>query len=125
MNKNIKVVVLGASNKPERYSFQAINLLLEHGYDVIPVNPSGVSICNLETKRKLTDIKEEIDTLTMYVSPSISDKQTDDIISLSPKRVLFNPGTENPELMKKCIEHNIEVEEACTLVLLKTDSFQH
>ena len=78
-----------------------------------------------ETKRKLSDIKEEIDTLTMYVSPSISEKQTDGIISLSPKRVIFNPGAENPELMKKCSKHCIEVEEACTLVLLKTDSFKH
>jgi uncharacterized protein len=123
MNKKIKVVVLGASNKPERYSFQAVELLIEYGYNVIPVNPSGVSICGLETQKKLSDIKDGIDTLTMYVSSSISDKQTDDIISLSPKRVIFNPGTENPELMEKCNNHNIKTEEACTLVLLKTNSF--
>lgn len=121
---NITVVVLGASPKPERYSNKAVELLLECGYDVIPVNPSGVEIHGIASKKTLDDIKEPVHTLSMYVNPGLSIKLKESIVALKPERIIFNPGTENPELEKICRENGIEIVEACTLVMLKTNQFQ-
>ena len=106
-NKRNKVVVLGASPKPSRYSNQTIKLLLEHGYEVIPVHP--------KTK--------EIDTLTLYVSAAISTSLKNQILQLNPARVIFNPGTENPPLNTALKKAEIQTEAACTLILLNTQQF--
>jgi uncharacterized protein len=121
--KNMNIVVLGASAKPDRYSNQAVKLLVENGYNVLPVHPSGISVNGLKTFKHLTDINIPINTLSVYVNASLSSTLKDAILELSPARIIFNPGTENNELEKICIENNIAVEEACTLVLLKTNSF--
>ena len=121
--KNMNIVVLGASAKPDRYSNQAVKLLVENGYNVLPVHPSGISVNGLKTFKHLTDINIPINTLSIYVNASLSSTLKDEILELSPARIIFNPGTENNELEKICIENNIAVEEACTLVLLKTNSF--
>ena len=73
--------------------------------------------------RELVKQGKRIDTLTMYVNPALSTKYQQDIIDLNPKRVIFNPGSENPALEKALIERGIHVEEACTLVMLRTDQF--
>ena len=118
-----RVAVLGASPKPDRYSNQAVRLLNEKGHDVIPVHPAVETIEGLPVSPRLTDITDNIDTLTVYVSEKVSSLLDNDIFQLNPARVLFNPGTENASLRKKLERHGISVEEACTLVLLKTGQF--
>lgn len=117
------VVVLGASPKPERYSNKAVRLLLEHGYDVIPVHPAIGEIEGLEVKKNLDEIDQAVDTLTVYLSPALSTPLAGSMVKLNPRRVIFNPGTENPELRDQLSAKGIEVEEACTLVLLNTGQF--
>jgi predicted CoA-binding protein len=123
--KKETVVVLGASDKAERYSNQALRLLLEYGHKVIPVHPALKKIDNLLVTADLAAIPNntKIDTLTLYVSPAVSAELAYDIIQLNPKRVIFNPGTENPELMQSLLAAGIPTEQACTLVLLRTGQF--
>jgi len=121
--KNQTVVVLGASPKPERYSNQAVAMLKEYGYKVIPVNPSGVNIHNLATEKNLDDIKIPVGTLTMYVGAKISSGEQKAILRLKPERVIFNPATENPELEIILENNGIKIVHACTLVLLRTGQF--
>lgn len=123
MTRKETVVVLGASPKPERYSNKAVSLLDKHGYNVIPVNPAQHEIHGLKSVANLAEITDSVDTLTMYVNTDISSKMTDAIISLNPARIIFNPGTENPQLTEQCQSAGIEVIEACTLVMLKTGQF--
>jgi predicted CoA-binding protein len=103
------VAVLGASSKPERYAFKAIVLLKE--VDGIPV------VKNLDL------INKNIGTLTLYVGPDRIKPMIDSIVRLKPQRVIFNPGTESPELAQRLDEAGIEYFEACTLVLLNTNQF--
>lgn len=124
MNKNNHTVaVLGASTKTDRYSFKATELLQEYGYNTIPINTAGSEICGLQSVCSIADITSRIDTLTMYVNPAISDKLGEVILTAEPKRVIFNPGTENQDLAEKLSEQGTEVIEACTLVMLKTNQF--
>ena len=92
------VVVLGASPKPDRYSNRAVRLLTEHGYRVIPVHPAAETIAGIDVRRRLAEIAEPVDTLTVYVSPAVSSPLQDEILRLRPERVIFNPGAENPGL---------------------------
>ena len=117
------VAVLGASPKPERYSNKAVRLLVEHDYHVIPVHPAAEKIEGLPVSKNLADIRQKIDTLTIYLAKELSGPMADHIIRLRPGRVIFNPGTENSELQQRLTEAGIEVEEACTLVLLNTGQF--
>ncbi len=117
------VVVLGASPKPDRYSSQAVHLLVQHGHHVIPVHPAVETIEGLLVFPRLTDITDNIDTLTIYVSEKVSSSLYNDIPRLNPGRVLFNPGAENASLRKKLEQHGVDTGEACTLVLLKTGQF--
>jgi len=121
--KRQTVVVLGASPKPERYSNKAVRMLLETGHKVIPVHPAIETIEGLQTAKSLEDIKEKVDTLTVYVSEKISTDLAGRILALNPLRVVFNPGTENPDLQKKLQEKHIKTELACSLVLLRTGQF--
>lgn len=122
-NEKQTVVVLGASPKPERYSNKAVRLLLEHGHRVIPVHPAITEIESLPVVRALEHIEDPVDTLTVYLSPALSAPLQAGILQLKPERVIFNPGTENPELMQALERSGIAVEEACTLVLLNTGQF--
>ena len=124
-DKDVKnnVVVLGASSKPNRYSNQAVALLLDKGYNPIPVHPRGNAVHGLETKVSLKDVSDSIHTVTLYVNKARSTEQADDIFSLKPQRIIFNPGAENPELKKRCEENGIETVEGCTLVMLRTEQF--
>lgn len=117
------VAVLGASVKPERYSNMAVKELLEKGHTVFPVNPTGTSIYGVQSFTSLDKISSPIDTLTIYVNANVSSTLIDAITSLHPKRVIFNPGTENEKLKSACQKNGIETLEACTLVLLKTSQF--
>jgi predicted CoA-binding protein len=118
-----RVVVLGASDNPERYSNMAVNRLLEHGHEVVPVHPKLDRIGDLSVVPSLGDVDGPVDTVTVYVSPKVSSSLTDAIATLSPRRVIFNPGAENPELEAALAGRGIETLRACTLVLLSTDQF--
>jgi len=118
-----KVAILGASRKPERYSNKAFHLLREYGHTVLPVNPALVELEGVKVFAKLSDIAEPVDTLTMYVDPKTSARLADEIVNLKPRRVIFNPGSENPELEFRLEREGIEVEVACTLVMLRTNQF--
>lgn len=118
------VVVLGASPKADRYSNKAVRLLVQHGHRVIPVHPTVETIEGLAVSHNLSDITDHIDTLTVYVSETVSSSLQDDMLGLHPDRVLFNPGAENAPLRKTLEQHGIRTREACTLVLLTTGQFQ-
>jgi uncharacterized protein len=118
-----RVVVLGASNDPSRYSNRCIDLLLQKGHEVIPVHPTEGEILGIHVARTLDEIKPEPHTLTIYVNGGISDTLEEGILKLVPKRVIFNPGAENQRLSKVLNIHGIKTEEACTLVLLQTGQF--
>ena len=98
-------------------------MLKEYGHQPFPVTPKFAELEGVKAYEKLTEIPEHIDTLTMYVGPDISTKLESDILKLKPNRVIFNPGSENPSLQKTLEKNGIEVEEACTLVLLRTQQF--
>ena len=123
MPKSQTVVVLGASPKPERCSNKAVRLLLQHGHTVLPVHPAVDEIEGLPVFAKLPDIGKPIDTVSLYLSPAHSLPIADELISIKPQRVIFNPGTESSELQAGLAEAGIEVEEACTLVLLHSGQF--
>ena len=120
------VAVLGASSDTTRYSYKAIQMLKEYGHLPVPIHPRETEVLGYKV---VPDIKElvkqgqQIDTLTMYVNPALSTKYQQDIIDLKPKRVIFNPGSENPGLEKALADNGVLVEEACTLVLLRTNQF--
>jgi predicted CoA-binding protein len=97
--------------------------LLEHGHRVIPVHPAIEEIEQLPVVHALEQIGAPVDTLTVYLSPAISTPLQADLLKLKPARVIFNPGTENPELKQALECDGIAVEEACTLVLLNTGQF--
>lgn len=118
-----RVVVLGASPNPERYSHKAVCLLLEHGHEVIPVHPMADKIEGLPVVPKLSQVSGQVDTLTLYLSADTLTALEDDIVNLNPGRVIFNPGTENPALMENLRERGLLVVQACTLVLLRTGQY--
>lgn len=118
-----RVAVLGASPKEERYSFKAVHMLKDYKHIPVPVHPAGHVVDGIKSLKSLTDITEPVDTLTVYVSAKISDGELDNILKLKPRRVVFNPGAENPDLAEKLRKAGIEVVEACTLVLLRTEQF--
>ncbi len=117
------VVVLGASDKPERMSNIAVLLLRKKGYRVISINPTIDTIGDIAVTHSLPEVPEEPDVLSMYVNPERSSIMEDDIIRLAPGTAIFNPGSENDELEAKLTENGIRVVRACTVVLLKTDRF--
>jgi predicted CoA-binding protein len=117
------VVVLGASNKPLRYSNKAIRLLLEKGYRVTPVHPKQEVIEGFSVAPNLRAVSEPVDTLTLYLGPQRLAPMIDEVIALGPGRIIFNPGTESPELMRKVEQAGIQWLEACTLVLLRIGTF--
>lgn len=117
-----KTLVLGASPNPDRYSYKATSKLAAHGHDVVPV---GVRSGEIEGHQIITDRPqpEDLDTVTLYIGPARQPDYYDYILSLKPKRIIFNPGTENEELMQLANNEGIETEVACTLVLLSTDQY--
>lgn len=118
-----RTVIVGASDKPDRYSHMAQLLLHEHGHAVVPVHPKLPSIEGVPVVADLSQIPGPVDTVTMYVGAAISGGLADKLIALKPQRVIFNPGAENPELATKLEAAGVLAEEACTLVLLRTGQY--
>lgn len=117
------VAVLGASANPDRYSNMAVRRLSEAGHRVIPVNPARETIAGLPAAKSLGDVREPIDTLTLYVGPARLAPLTGEILRLAPERVIFNPGTEFPQLAAALDRAKIPHVDACTLVMLQTGQF--
>lgn len=122
-NSPQRVVLIGASDKPERYAHLAMVMLREHGHEAVLVHPRPKMVEGLPVLADLTEISGEVDVVTLYVGPAISAGLTQKLINLKPKRVIFNPGTESPELEAALNAAGIPTEEACTLVLLRTGQF--
>lgn len=118
-----RVAVLGASTKPEKFSFMAVHNLKENGYQPIPVHPAGHFVDGIPGVKSLDKIKNDVDTLTVYVNSKISSEQKDEILQLNPRRVIFNPGAENKELSEILKKAGIEIVEDCTLVMLRKGSY--
>ena len=119
----MKVAVIGASNKPDRYSYQAVMLLKEKGHEVFPVHQRIKDVEGIPVYPSIKDIKESLDTVSMYVAADISNNIAEDILAKKPRRIIFNPGAENPELEEKAREIGITPINACTLVMLRTGQF--
>ena len=120
MKKN--TVIIGASSNSDRYAYKATLSLKRHGHPVFPVGMKGGRIEDefiLTNRPQLTDI----DTVTLYVGPQNQANWSDYIFSLKPKRLIFNPGTENHVLMKEAESRGIECIEACTLVMLSIGNY--
>ncbi|MGV8136541.1 MAG: CoA-binding protein [Mangrovibacterium sp.] len=117
-----RTLIIGASEKPERYSNKAIRKLRAYGHEVIALalQPGQVEDVIFETEKK--DFPD-IDTVSLYVGPQNQNDFTEYVIGLKPQRVIFNPGTENAGFRKKLRQAGIQTEEACTLVLLGTGQY--
>jgi predicted CoA-binding protein len=122
MLKNKPTVVIGASPNSDRYSYKATIRLLQHQHTVFPIGIRSGQINGLDI---ITDKPglQNIDTVTLYVGPDNQAPWIDYIISLKPKRIIFNPGTENIEFEALAERKGIEALEACTLVLLSINQY--
>ena len=117
-----KTLVLGASDNPARYAYRAAHMLKNHGHEVVPVGIRKGEVAGM-TIRTDRPPATNIDTVTLYVGPQNQPGWYDYILDLQPRRILFNPGTENPELERLAHERGIRTEEACTLVLLSIGQY--
>jgi predicted CoA-binding protein len=122
MLKNKTTVVIGASPNADRYSNKATLSLQKHGHTVYPVGIKTGTINGLDIIKDKPPI-ENVDTVTLYVGPDNQPEWIDYILSLNPKRIIFNPGTENPEFETLAESKGIEAMEACTLVLLSINQY--
>ena len=124
MSQQLTTLVIGASENPERYSNKAIRLLKQKNHPVIALGLRKGQVAGVEFE---TDIKaivnNVVDTVTLYINPSLQRAYYEAIIELKPRRVIFNPGTENIEFEELLATSQIESEEACTLVLLNTGQY--
>ena len=117
-----KTLVIGASQNPARYSYLAIHKLNAHQHPVVAIGLRKGTVADtvIETEKKPF---EDIDTITLYLNPTRQREYYDYILSLNPKRIIFNPGTENEELASLAEQKNIQTLEACTLVMLSTGQY--
>ncbi|MDF1517716.1 MAG: CoA-binding protein [Lutibacter sp.] len=117
-----KTLVIGASTNPSRYSYMAIQQLIANGHLVIGIGKKEGEVNGVKiTANKI--LFKDVDTVTLYLNKKNQQEYYNYIISLNPKRVLFNPGTENEELQNLLTKHHIAFEEACTLVLLSIGKY--
>jgi len=118
----MKTLVIGASLKPERYSNRAVKLLKEYNNEVVAFGLREGEINGVKITKNMDNFTD-VHTVTMYVNPKRQSDLYDYIFSLNPKRLIFNPGTENQEFADLASQKGIEVVEHCTLVMLNTDLF--
>lgn len=118
-----KVAVLGASKKEDRYSNKAVKLLLEHKHTVYPVHPLEKIILGQKVYSSIVTLPQDIDTLTIYLNPKHIEKELENILTIHPKRVIFNPGSESELVMARLKSEGITVVKGCTLLMLKTGQY--
>lgn len=118
----MKTLVIGATTNKDRYAYKAIQSLINKSHQVVAIGAKeGMALdVKIETKKVLF---KGIDTVTLYLNPKNQEEYYDYIISLKPRRIIFNPGTENPEFYERLKQNNIEFEVACTLVLVATNQY--
>lgn len=119
-----KTVIIGATPNPTRYAYTAAHLLAEYQHPIVPVGiKSGTvaeqKILDLRTRPAIADV----DTVTLYIGPRHQPEWYDYILDLRPRRIVFNPGTENRELYQRATQQGIEATEACTLVMLRAGTY--
>ena len=119
---HMKTLVIGASANKERYSYKAIHSLVDKSHQVVAIGAKKGMAFDIPIETEKADF-HAIDTVTLYLNPNAQQEYYDYILSLKPRRVIFNPGTENPELYKILEANNIKYEVACTLVLLATNQY--
>ena len=123
MSSSTQTLVLGASEKPDRYSNKAIRMLRRFGHPVVAIGARRGQVVDVPFSPERPAL-EEIDTITLYLAPDKQPPFYDYILSLKPRRIIFNPGTENPELEALAEAQGILCTEACTLVLLSTGQYE-
>ena len=122
MSNKKKTLVLGASDNPSRYSYLAIQRLRSHGHPVVAIGRKNTKVSDVIIEKEKQEVND-IDTVTLYLNPTHQQEYYDYIVSLKPKRIIFNPGTENEELIRLAKENKIQPLEACTLVMLSTGQY--
>lgn len=122
MTDKKKTLVLGASDNPSRYSYLAIHRLRNHGHPVIAIGKKRTQVADVSVSNEKKS-EPGVDTVTLYLNPLHQQQYYDYIVSLKPKRIIFNPGAENEELYELAKKNGIQPIEACTLVLLSTGQY--
>lgn len=117
-----KTLVLGASDNPARYSYLAIQRLRKFGHPVVGIGRKNTKVGDVVIEKEKIPATD-IDTVTLYLNPTHQQEYYNYILSLNPKRIIFNPGTENDKLAELAKEKNIQTMEACTLVMLSTGQY--
>jgi len=126
MNDNPKeklTLVLGASPNPDRPSYEALTALISRGIPVIAVGRREYDLGDIMILRQIPEDHGTIHTVTLYMGASNQSEHIDEILKIKPERIIFNPGTRNPEFASRARNSGIEVVEGCTLVMLKTGRF--
>jgi uncharacterized protein len=119
-----KTVIIGATTDRSRYAYLAASMLTSYHHEIVPIGIKkgevfGTEILNIHDK----PVVEDVDTITLYIGPQRQPEWYDYILSLKPKRIIFNPGTENEELQNLAEAKGIEVEYGCTLVMLRSNQY--
>ncbi len=117
-----KTLILGASSNPNRYSYLALEKLQRFGHPVIAIGRRNETVLGVDVKNT-KELYDDVDTVTLYLSPANQQPYYDYILSLHPRRIIFNPGTENAELLSMAAAKGIQTIEACTLVMLSTGQY--
>ena len=117
-----KTVVLGASDNPARYSYEAVSRLRRYGHEVVAVGRKAAEVADVSIVTE-PPAEDNVDTVTLYLNPAAQESFYDYILSLHPKRIIFNPGTENDALVELAKQNGIQPIEACTLVMLSTGQY--
>lgn len=117
-----KTVILGATPNPTRYAYRAAHSLVAKGHPIVNVGIKEGEVAGEPILNGRPEV-EEVDTVTLYVGPRHQPQYYDWLIETQPRRIIFNPGTENSELEQLAEDHGIETERACTLVLLGTGGY--
>jgi len=113
---------MGASTEPGRYSYKAVKMLQRFGHPVVALGKKQDNLDGVKIEKGQVSF-DDVDTVTLYLNPMNQKQYYDYIVGLKPERVIFNPGTENPELYKVLKENNIDIEVGCTLVMLSTSQY--
>jgi predicted CoA-binding protein len=121
-NNQKKTIILGASDNPARYSYLALNRLKNHGHPVVAIGSKEAVVAGIPIQQS-TPEEKDVDTVTLYLNPDHQKMYYNYILSLHPKRIIFNPGTENDELASLAENNGIKTMEACTLVMLATGQY--
>ncbi len=118
-----KTLIIGVSTNPEKYAFKAANRLIGAGHEVVLVGQTTGQVAGNNILTQMPLAIDNLDTITLYVAPKHQAQYQEAILQLQPKRVIFNPGTENPALEGLLVQHNIQTLEACTLVMLGVGTY--